>query len=172
MIALPMNRFRQRRPGGSHLLLAVLLGCSSMPSPRHGGDHELQQMTESRALAVVREVIADVGLASDQAMTVQTRSGPLAIDVPVLPGIHGIEWASAQDRVDHADVLPEPAPEGQLRILPGSGADAERRVLILDASTYRYDADRVRVQHGAVGLSETEGRLRRDVRDFLEYIRR
>ncbi len=179
MIALLLNRLRsslgtpRMERSGSLLLICALSACTTMPSPRSAGDHELRPIMENRAIAVIREVVSDAGLRVGPAMDVQAgAAGTLNVDVAVLPGVHGIEWVSAQDRVDDADVLPAPAPEGQLRIMAGVAEDAERRILVLDASTYRFDPERLRVQQGAVGLSETEGRLRRDVRDFLEYIRR
>jgi hypothetical protein len=54
-----------------------------------------------------------------------------------------------------------------------AGRHEERpaQVLVLDHRSYRYDPNRKRVQRGAIGIREAESRIRRDVRDYLEYVR-
>ena len=95
----------------------------------------------------------------------------LDVDVRLDSSSYGIEWVSAQDRADLGDLLPEPASDGQLRIVAGMGEDASAQILILDHTAYRFTLEREQVQRGAPGARETEERLRRDVVDFLQYVR-
>jgi hypothetical protein len=152
-----------------------LLACGPT-APRGGGGPaeapELRTLSENRALALIAEVLAEEGVARGAAWPVQI--GPeteLDVDVRLSSSRFGIEWISPQDRADLGEAVPEPAPGGQLRIVPGTGEDAGAQILVLDHSAYEFANEREHVQRGVPGARETEGRLRRDVRDFLEYVR-
>jgi len=150
------------------LLLLAACGASQRPGP--APEDELRAIPESRAIEVVRETVRDeTELSTAAGWEIDAGGARLPVDVRLGDGRYGVEWVSAQDRLDHGAILPEPAPDGQLRILPGAGDDAAAQILILDARSYRFDPDRERVEHGSRGLAEAEGRLRRDVHDFLVY---
>lgn len=134
-------------------------------------DDELRSLTESRALVLVQETLVEQSLARGAAFDMNIGgASPFEVDVRIADTRFGIEWVSAQDRVN-ATELPEPPEGNQLQILPGRGDDSNVEVLLLDAARYRYDPDRDRVWEGSVSASEVEARLRRDVGDFLEYCR-
>lgn len=155
-------------------LIAVLgtLACGPPPPPRVARGTDLRSLSEARAVELISEVLTDSSLAAEAGWAVGVgMPEALAVDIKLTGTTFGIEWVSAQDRQSFGDVVPEPAPSGQLRILPGDGDDATAQILVLEHATYRYDPDRQRVQHGAVGIREAESRLRRDIRDFLEYAR-
>lgn len=153
------------------LPFALALGCGSAP-PAPAAPPELRTLGESRALEIVSEVLSDEGVALGPAWTVRiARDTEIEIDARLARTNFGIEWVSLQDRTDLGDALPRPADNGQLRILPGIESDASVQVLVLEASAYSYTNEREHVQRGVPGAAEAEGRLRRDVRDFLEYVR-
>ncbi|MEM9067779.1 MAG: hypothetical protein AAGE52_04710 [Myxococcota bacterium] len=148
------------------------LGCGGPQSSRTAGDDELRSLTETRALTLVAEAMTDGGVSRGARFAVSIApEESLEVDVRLADTRFGIEWVSAQDRLDHGDAIPEPASGGELQILPGRGDDENIEVLILDAQRYRYDPRQERVYSGSASPSEVEARLRRDVQDFLEYCR-
>ena len=152
--------------------LALAASCGPAPRPRAPSEADLRSLTEGRALELITEVLDERGTAHESGWAIDVGyEAPLAIDLHLTGTSFGIEWVSAQDRERVGARIPAPAPGGQLRVLPGTGEDADASVLILEAETYRYDPDRERVERGATGVREVESRLRRDVVDFLEYVR-
>ena len=154
-------------------LIATLLIVSCGP-PRGSTvprDEDLRSLTEARALTLVQETLTEQSFARGAAFPLDIGgSEPFEVDVRVADTRFGIEWVSAQDRVNATD-LPEPPEGNQLQILPGRGDDSNVEVLLLDSARYRYDPDRDRVWSGSVSSSEVEARLRRDIGDFVEYLR-
>jgi hypothetical protein len=175
-----MEELARRRLRGSTIrsapaalaALALAAACGPAPRPRAPSEAELRSMTEAHALELVAEVLDERGTAHESGWAIDIGyDAPLGIDLHLTGTPFGIEWVSAQDRERVGDRIPSPAPGGQLRVLPGADENADASVLILDAGTYRYDPDRERVERGAAGVREVESRLRRDVVDFLEYVR-
>ncbi len=152
--------------------LAFALGCGS-PHPQGPSEPpELSNLSEARALELIGEVLAEEGVPRAAGWSIEVAPEvALNVDVRLASSSFGIEWVSPQDRIDMGEAIPQPAAGGQLRIVPGLGDDASAQVLVLESASYRYSNDRTAVQSGAPGASETEGRLRRDVRDFLQYVR-
>lgn len=158
----------------SVVLSAILasVACGPPPPPRTARATDLRSLSETRAVELIAEVLTDNSLEAEGGWSVAIGvPEPLGVDLKLSGTSFGIEWVSPQDRQSFGDAVPEPAPSGQLRILPGDGDDDGAQILVLEHATYRYDPDRQRVQHGAVGIREAESRLRRDIRDFLEYAR-
>ena len=160
----------------SSVLIASLLfsiaGCGGSRSGEASEPPELLTLSEARALEIIGEVLAEEGIQPGSGWTVQIApETTLDVDVRLGQSSFGIEWISPQDRADMGEALPQPASGGQLRIVPGAGEDASAQVLALEHSTYQYANEREAVQRGVPGASEAEERLRRDVRDFLEYVR-
>jgi len=128
-------------------------------------------LSEERALGIVAEVLAEEGFTPQRGWRIQVGGAPMDIDLRLDGSRFGIEWVSPTDRQTHGARLPEPDPNGQLRILAGEGPDAQAQVLVLDFRSYRFHNDPRAVERGAPDASTVEGRLRRDVRDFLVYVR-
>jgi hypothetical protein len=151
------------------ILFALACGAQSR---RTETPVELMTLSEARALEIIHEVLAEASVPRGALWEVGLDGQhTLDVDVRFASSSFGIEWMSPQDRADMGELVPMPAPGGQLRIVPGTGDDDGAQVLILEHSSYEYANDREAVQRGTPGASETEGRLRMDVRDFLEYVR-
>lgn len=152
--------------------LLALASCGPPPAPRMAQASDFRTIHETRALELIDETLSELGVNASAQFTVDLGAGhELSADRRLNSGNFCIEWVSPQDRADYGDSLPGPAPGGQLRIAPGAGAQAEVQVLLLEHDTYRYDPDRHRVERGAPSVREAESRLRRDVRDYVEYVR-
>jgi hypothetical protein len=148
------------------------MGCGPAPLPEPPTEPELREISQARALDEIRGVLEQAGVDYQRGWSIDIDGAqPLEVDFRLSGSKLGIEWVSPQDRADYGDALPTPDPDGQLRVLPGADADANAQVLILDHRTYEYSPDPEDVQRGALGIRAAESRLRRDVRDFLEYCR-
>jgi hypothetical protein len=154
------------------VLLLALPACGPRAARGASEPPELLSLSEARALEIIGEILAEASVARGPSYSIaiapQTQ---LEVDVRLASSRFGVEWISPQDRADLGAALPEPASGGQLRIVPGHGEDASAQVLALEHTSYRYANEREAVQRGVPGALEAEGRLRRDVRDFLEYVR-
>jgi hypothetical protein len=154
------------------LALVSLSACGGPSTGRTATPADLRDISEARAGDMIAELLLELGIAQSTQWNIDDGHGePFEVDFRVAETLYGIEWVSPQDRVDYGDRIPEPDPTGQLQTLAGHGDDAGVQILVLDHRSYRYDPDRERVQHGATGVREVESRLRRDVRDFIEYVR-
>ncbi len=153
-------------------LLVVLCACGGATTRRSATAADLRDISEARANDMIEELFAEMGIPFSTQWNVDDgASEPFEVDFRVGDTLYGVEWVSPQDRVDYGDRIPEPDPTGQLQTLAGHGDDDGVQILVLDHVSYRYDPDRERVQAGATGVREVESRLRRDVRDFIEYVR-
>jgi hypothetical protein len=157
------------------LPLTIFLGvaaCGPPPAPRTPRASDFRTLSETRGLELIDEALTDAGVQATANFTVDIGGGhTLDADRRLAAGSFAIEWISPQDRADLGDLLPGPAPGGQLRIAPGAGDQGDVQVLLLEHDTYRYDPDRHRVERGAPSIREAESRVRRDIRDFVEYVR-
>lgn len=153
------------------LLLAV--GCDgSTPPPKDASKVQLRAMSEADAIQIISDTLKEAGIQANSGWNVDIAADePLHVDVRLNDTQFGIEWVSAQDRLDYGNAIPEPDPNGQLRILPGANDDSQAQILVLDFRTYRYDPDPEHVQNGATSALQAESRLKRDVKDFIEYVR-
>lgn len=153
-------------------LVLLLVACGPPPAPRVPQASDFRTLSEARALTLVDEALSDSGVQATAQFTVDIGAGrELQVDRRLAGGSFAIEWISAQDREDVGDLLPGPAPGGQLRIAPGAGDQSDVQILLLEHDIYRYDPDRHRVERGAPSIREAESRVRRDIRDYLEYVR-
>ena len=154
------------------VLSTSLLACGSVERPRGPTEADLRSISEAEAIDILAELLVEAGVTAAQSWRVNVgASEPFEVDLRLGQTSYGIEYVSPQDRADHGERIPRPDPNGQLRIMPGAGNDAQAQILVLEHSTYRYDPDRERVQRGSIGPAEAEERLRRDLRDYLEYVR-
>jgi hypothetical protein len=157
------------------LLVSLAGACGPPPRPSRARDSDLRTLGETRALEMIREVTQESSIACGDAWRVDVgESDPeqlFDVDLRLADSAYGVEWVTSQDRADWGRAIPQPDRGGQLRIMPGARDDRSAQILILDERSYRYDPDSDRVRAGSVGPREAEDRLRRDVRDFLEYVR-
>jgi hypothetical protein len=154
-------------------LLSLAAGCGGVQTPERVSEADMRSIVEARAIELIEQTLAEGRIERGQAMTIDLGRGEerFEVDVRLGNGSYGIEFVTSQDRSDWGDAIPPQDPEGQLRIMPGLGDDANVQVLVLDHRQYRFDPDLERVQRGSTGVREAEGRLQRDVRDYIEYVR-
>ncbi|HEY6878824.1 MAG TPA: hypothetical protein VI299_12430 [Polyangiales bacterium] len=152
------------------LIPIVLVGCAaSVPgAPRLGGP-EPRLLTETQALLAVREALVGAGALAQGATTLTLDGAPLHAEVRFGDPPFAIEWATADDRA-HRN-LPKPAPENPLQIVSASDGSQPVQVLVLDERAYAYEGNSLLVQRGAQGIEDAERRVRRDVTDFVNYVR-
>lgn len=154
------------------LVLSAGCGPSSHATGSSTSEANIRVLDEHRALSIIGEVLQEDDVPVGPSWSVEIAPGAsLDVDYRLGPSSYGIEWVSEQDRADLADALPGPASDGQLRIVPGMGENANAQILLLDHAAYRFANEREAVQGGVPAARETEERLRRDVRDFLHYVR-
>lgn len=155
------------------VLALAVPGCGPSTSERGASEGpDLRTLSENRALTLVTELLSQEGIPRGPLWTVQLdHEASLEVDVRLGQTQFGVEWISPQDRVDHGDALPGPTDDGRLRIVPGAGDSSGAQVLLLEHTSYGYANEREHVQSGVVSASEAESRLRRDLRDFLHYVR-
>jgi len=96
-------------------------------------------------------------------------SGVIIADVAAKDDVWGVAWLRADEQQELKGKLPAPpagVADGALWVHPGSGDDAEQRVLILLEKNYQYDPD-PRGKGVVRSIEEVEATCVRDVVDFL-----
>lgn len=150
-------------------MMMGLLACGGAQTPA-SQRQEPRPLDEVRFLELFAGVLGEHGLSGQQnrAVRVTGLDRDFEIDCAVAGKSIGVEYVSDADRVVLASTLPAPRP-GQLRVLPATdpGNGQPFDVLILEDGDFRYDPNPE--QSGGVGptIQEVEGRLQRDLRDFL-----
>jgi hypothetical protein len=91
----------------------------------------------------------------------------LQVDVGAVGKKYGVAYVSANERHSLGLAVPtvQPGTEDALHLIRGTQADTDSRILVLQDTDYMYD-DQVGEEHEATVLT-AEGKLDRDVRDFL-----
>ena len=154
------------------LLLTTLVGgCASSAQLMQASASQHRKLTESQALTVIESVVFEQGAVPARSFLVETAAGNLLADVRVTGSQSAIEWVSEEDRTSEAKNLPTASPDDPLQIVAGRAEAREAQVLVLDADAYGYEANPHLVQRGATSISDAEARLRRDVGEYLEYLR-
>jgi hypothetical protein len=150
--------------------LLLLASCGAgVPSPTQAGAPEPRLLSETQALLAMREALTEAGALPESAATLALEGAPLRVDVRFGEPTFAIEWATADDRA-HQD-LPPAGPGDPLRIVSASDGAQTIQVLVLDERVYGYEGNSLLVQRGAPSLDDAERRVRRDVADFVEYVR-
>ena len=154
------------------LLTAPACGASSRSSSDGSSSAQDRTLSETRALMLIGDVLAEQGVSRGALWVVPVGHGQeLEVDIRLASSSFGIEWMSPQDREDLGEAIPGPTDDGRLRIVPGFGeGHTDDQVLILEHTTYDFVNEREHVQAGRAGARETEERLRRDVIDFVHYV--
>src|SRR5439155_8447430 len=97
----------------------------------------------------------------------------IEVDLATAGHDHGVEFVTAQDRTDFGDGLPPRRSADALVTVQGTGSNhAQVDVLVLDEREYLFEPDPERAGPGRPTNIEVEDRLRRDVVDYLAYLRR
>jgi hypothetical protein len=152
-------------------LLILLAGCAAAaPAGSKTGAPEPRLLSETQALLAVREALLSAGALAEGGATLTLDGAPLHADVRFGDPPFAIEWASADDRAHDAGATPA-TPESPLRIVSARDGERTVQVLVLDARAYGYEANSLLVQRGAPSIDDAEQRVRRDVADFLDYVR-
>jgi hypothetical protein len=152
-------------------LTLPLASCGSS-QPRVVHESEYHEISETRALALIAEALLDLNYRVSTGWEVDVGwKAPLEVDIRAEGTSFGVEWVSPVDHAQLGSDVPSPAPEGQLRIVSGRGDSTGMHVLILDSKSYKFHPERDTVHMGESSAREVESRIRRDVRDFVEFER-
>jgi hypothetical protein len=159
------------RPIHASLIALTLLGCGgSDPQP-----HDVaapRALDEARFLEIAAGVLTEYQVTGEQNRPIQAVGvdGDFDADIGVRGKNVAIEYVSDADRVRLGGALPARAPAGALRVLAAtdstSGAPVD--VLILEDTDYKYDPDPAQSGGRGPTVQEVEGRLERDLRDFMQ----
>lgn len=167
-------RWRALKVGATGVLLALAsCGPQSRTTTQTGpSEAEVRTLSEGRALTLINEVFAEEGVSVSAGWTlVVGQDTSLPVDLRIANTTYGLEWMSAQDRVDLGDAVPGPTDNGQLRLVPGRDGETDAQVWVIEHTSYEYANEREHVQSGVSGAGDAEARLRQDTRDFLHYVR-
>ncbi len=152
------------------LLSVVAVGCGGAP-PGHVPPARPHDLGEARALEVIAETLQHEGIAAGPGWEVDVGGAErMRVDVRLGGGTFGVEYVTRQDREDVAELPPAPTTL-ELQILPGAGEDTRAQVLLLDERAYRFYPGVADAQDGRRSAHHAEGRLGRDVADFVAYVR-
>jgi hypothetical protein len=153
------------------LVLAVVVGAGC-GGAQQAAAAPMRPLEESRAIEVVLEGFQQASVPTQLHRRIQLpHDKQMEIDVATDGHDHGVEYVSAQDRVDFGDVLPQRRSPDALVTLTGAGDDARVDVLVLDEREYLYEPDPERAGPGHPSQVEVEDRLRQSVIDYLTYLR-
>jgi hypothetical protein len=152
------------------LALLLLFACGpSAPAPTRAGAPEPRVLSETQALLAMREALLEAGVLAEGGTTLTAEGAPLVVDIRFGDPPFAIEWATADDRAHQP--LPPPNPDGPLRIVSASDGSQTIQVLVLDERVFGYEGNSLLVQRGAPSIEDAERHVRRDVTDFVAYVR-
>ncbi len=158
------------------LWAATALACSApRPLVTPTGPPDPRQLTEPQALAAIQEALTRAGVLARRGLlaTLQADGGPVSLEVDVhfAEPLFGIEWVTGEDRARYGALLPDGSPASPLRIVTAAAGRGPVQVLVLDDRVYGFEGNALLVQRGAAGIEDAEQRVRRDVTDFVHYVR-
>lgn len=151
---------------GAALFALALAGCSGegaqAPNPT-------RPLDERRAIEVIRRAITQAGEQPGPAREVALTTGkPIRVDVGVEGHEYGIVYVTEADAAELGAAIPKPGAGDKLQIARG-GPDGSTRMVLLFQQSYLYD-DHVGEAHEQTVIT-SEGKLARDVRDFVTHAR-
>jgi hypothetical protein len=154
--------------------LSLPLLLASCGGPQTGLPPEpLRKLDEARAFEIMLGAFGEMNMQAERDRKLTTAaSGEFEVDLAVPGKPVAIEYLDANDRNALSAALP--ARHGDaLRIMAANDAGgAEVQVFIIDEADYEFDPNPEQSGGGrAPTVQEVEGRLRRDVIDFLQYAR-
>jgi hypothetical protein len=153
------------------VLVALSAACATPKVAIPVGAADCKLLSESQALLAIQEALVRAGALAERGFQVTLDGRAFEADVHFAKPPFAIEWVSEDDRRELGALLPVGTPESPLQIVSAAGLEGAVQVLVLDAQAYAYEANPLRVQRGAGGIEEAERKLRRDVDDFLDYVR-
>ncbi len=148
-----------------------VFGCVASAVPvRHAEPEQLSALPESQAIALIDDCLAQARLTPKPGWAVQLpqHAGDLSVDIRVGVAPVGIEWVSQADREQYGRTLPPPDPSGQLRVMQAKDGAL---ILLLDQASYRFERSGPQAWVASRDLDSTEDRLKRDVQDFIAYVK-
>ncbi len=149
--------------------LAAFAACSA---PQQTALAPLRPLPESRALEVILDAFRQVGVEPELHRRIHIQHNrELEIDVATRGHNHGVEYIMEQDRTDFGDALPRRRTADSLLTVVGIGPDANVDVLLLQDTDFRYEPIPEQNNESRPTLIEVEDRLRRNVVDYLTYLR-
>jgi hypothetical protein len=145
-------------------------GCATPTAALPLGPPEPRVLREAQGLLAVREALLSEGALAEGQAELTLAGQPFHADICFGDPAFAIEWVSADDRAQGVQ-LPQARAESPLQIVSAERAAQAIQVLILDERAYGYEGNSLLVQRGAPGIDEAEQRVRRDVSDFVDYVR-
>ncbi len=145
------------------------MGCGG--TQKHPEYDVLRPPDERTATTWIAKAFRREGFEVEAGRTIQIGgNGSVTADVSAVGKPWSVVWLRADEQQALKGKLPAPPPgvaDGDLWVHPGSGDDADERILILLEQGYEYDPD-PRGEKGVVrSIQEVEARTVRDVTDFL-----
>lgn len=125
-------------------------------------------LSEERAAHLIAGVLENSGTKPARGMSVPLEGGAsLDVDVADASGEFGVAYVTKTERARLGKALPavEKSDNAPLTVIRGSEGQP---VLVLDADNYTYDDARGVAHEEPTAIAE--GKLRRDVRDFLVHV--
>jgi hypothetical protein len=156
---------------GACAMAACLMSCTAPKTAIPVGAAERRLLSEAQAVLAIQEALVRAGALAERDYALTLEGAPFEADVHFAKPPFAIEWVSLDDRRQMGTRLPSATPESPLQIVSAAGLTGAVQVLVLDAESYPYEGNPLRVQRGAVGIEEAERKLRHDVQDFLDYVR-
>jgi hypothetical protein len=156
------------------ILLAMGLLGFACGGAQDGGlpPEPLRKLDEARAFEIILGAFQEMDLRAEQGRPLSTQAaGNFDVDLAVPGKPVALEYLDDRDREALRAALPSRRGD-TLRIMAASDAASgtEVQVLIIEDRDYEYDPNPEQSGGGrAPTVLEIEGRLRRDVIDFLQY---
>jgi hypothetical protein len=145
-------------------VLTLLSACGSGPA---AAPPPSQPLGEERAVRLISEVLSQSGGQPHRGVSVPLEGGQvLDVDVGDPTNGYGVAYVTADERARLGKSLPpSTGPNSSLVVIRDSGG---KPILVLDEQSYLYDDARGDDHEEPSAIAE--GRLRRDVRDFLVHV--
>ncbi len=146
-------------------LAVTAVGCGGAPAQSANPKRALD---ERRAVQIIISAFKDEGTQAVRGRRVKLAGGKtIEVDVGAPGKKFGVAYTTPAERRKIGKSIPSrDASMGDALILVrGTGDDREARILVLNDSDYFYD-DQVGTDHEHTTIA-AEGKLRRDVRDFV-----
>jgi hypothetical protein len=163
----PRNAARGTTPA-AWLRVALVLASTACESPPPHVPNPTRPLEERRALEIMLNAFAEENDRGVTGRTVSLAGGKLLqVDVGAVGKKYGVAYVTANERHALGLAVPPPQPgmEDALHLIRGTLGDADARILVVQDTDYLYD-DQVGEDHEATVVT-AEGKLDRDVRDFL-----
>jgi hypothetical protein len=150
------------------LRVALVLATTACQSPPPHVPNPTRPLEERRAVEIILNAFFEENDRAVTGRTIALAGGKvLQVDVGAVGKKYGVAYVTANERHTLGLAIPpvQPGTEDALHLMRGTMGDAEARILVVQDTDYLYD-DQVGEDHEATRVT-AEGKLDRDVRDFL-----